>query len=204
MGCGHHQKRRQSNRRYIDVVRSWHRSGAGLPFSLSSSGGIGKGGVVNLEVKIIGDEELKRAFREVPEVIRKELGEAVMRAGYFLESKAKAEAPVNTGQLRGSITTQGAFFSGEDVTAKVGTNVKYAPFMEYGTRPHTPPISALKVWARQKFGDERIAFAVQKAISRRGTQGRKYFTNPFENVVKPKVREYIQEALVNITHFLSK
>lgn len=159
---------------------------------------------MNLEVKVIGDKELKEAFKEAPELIRREIGKAVMRAGYDLESKAKVGAPKNTGQLAGSINTQGPFFVNDDITAKVGTNIKHAPFMEYGTRPHTPPIAALKVWARQKFGNEGVAYAVQKAISRRGTVARKYFADPLENTVKPKLQGFIQEALGNVTRELSR
>lgn len=46
-----------------------------------------------------------------------------------VESKAKQNAPVDTGMLRASISTTGGGSEYE-----VGTNIEYAPFIEYGTR----------------------------------------------------------------------
>lgn len=55
--------------------------------------------------------------------------EAAMEAiGMQAERNVKLEAPVDTGRLRNSITHTA---SGD--TAYVGTNVEYAPYVEYGT-----------------------------------------------------------------------
>ena len=57
-------------------------------------------------------------------------------------SQAKALAPSDLRELTGSLNKK--------VTkdnAVVGTNVEYAPFVEFGTRPHAAPISALQGWA---------------------------------------------------------
>lgn len=50
-------------------------------------------------------------------------------AGFIVEGQAKELAPVDSGNLRASITSR---VSGEQ--AIVGTNVDYAPHVEYGTR----------------------------------------------------------------------
>jgi hypothetical protein len=53
----------------------------------------------------------------------------------------------------------------------------YAAPVETGTRPHFPPPSALVPWVKQRFspGDEKealsIAFAIARAIAKRGTKG---------------------------------
>ena len=46
-----------------------------------------------------------------------------------IERDAKLNAPVDTGMLRASITSTG---SGSEY--EIGTNLEYAPFVEYGTR----------------------------------------------------------------------
>lgn len=46
-----------------------------------------------------------------------------------IERDAKISAPVDTGMLRGSITTTGGGSEYE-----IGTNVDYAPFVEFGTK----------------------------------------------------------------------
>lgn len=48
---------------------------------------------------------------------------------------AKANAPVDTGRLRSSIKST-VNVQGPLIRGAIGSNVKYAPYMEYGTRPH--------------------------------------------------------------------
>ena len=50
------------------------------------------------------------------------------RAAILVENEAKKKAPVGTGELRRSIT-----HSIDDLTASVGTNLEYAPYVEFGT-----------------------------------------------------------------------
>ena len=60
---------------------------------------------------------------------------AVMRAleaiGLQAEGYAKLKAPVDTGRLRNSITHS---LAPEEEAVYIGTNVEYAPYVEYGTR----------------------------------------------------------------------
>ena len=66
------------------------------------------------------------------DLVKDAKNEAVARAmeacGLLAEGHAKMECPVDTGNLRNSISHD----SDED-TAIVGTNVEYAPYVEYGT-----------------------------------------------------------------------
>ncbi len=99
------------------------------------------------------------------------------RAAMYVEGKAKEKAPVDTGRLRSSITHE---VDGETVPqwAKVGTNLSYAPYMEYGTGlltdgeggggRHWPPGDALNQWAaRHGFGENAGGF-VASIIGKRG------------------------------------
>ena len=60
---------------------------------------------------------------------------AVMRAleaiGLQAEGYAKLKAPVDTGRLRNSITHS---LAPEEEAVYIGTNVEYAPYVEFGTR----------------------------------------------------------------------
>ncbi len=62
----------------------------------------------------------------------------------------------------------------------------YAAPVEFGARPHFPPIAALLPWVKQKLGvrDEEearsVAFLIARAISRRGTEGQFMFTRALE------------------------
>ena len=53
---------------------------------------------------------------------------ALTRIGLQAETYAKRECPVDTGNLRDSITN-----AVDDKSAYVGTNVEYAPYVELGT-----------------------------------------------------------------------
>lgn len=95
---------------------------------------------------------------------------ALEAGGICLERPIKEQTPVDTGRLRNSVETQLGTYG--ELTATVGTNVTYAPYVELGTRPHWPPLEALTVWARRHG---TTPFLVARAIARRGTRGRHMF-----------------------------
>jgi HK97 gp10 family phage protein len=61
------------------------------------------------------------------------LPEFLQAAGLIVEGQAKELCPVDSGRLRNSINSEV-----KDDSAFVGTNVHYAPHVEYGTRRPTP------------------------------------------------------------------
>lgn len=90
-----------------------------------------------------------RIARHLPEV----MGEIVRKTAFEIEATAKRRAPVDTGNLKASIKT-----TANDRTrrrATVWTNVKYAPFVEYGTRymAAQPYLIPAAEQARPKFLD---------------------------------------------------
>ena len=60
--------------------------------------------------------------------IKEPLSKSISKITRWLDGMVEQSTPVDTGRLRASITSQ---VSGE--TGKVGTNVEYASFVEYGT-----------------------------------------------------------------------
>lgn len=76
-----------------------------------------------------------------------------------IERDAKLVCPVDTGNLRSSITTS-VESDGSNVTATVGTNVEYAPFVEYGTKKMSakpfliPAFESNKEWILQTLLDD--------------------------------------------------
>ena len=58
------------------------------------------------------------------------IDEAMKTIGIQAENYARANAPVDTGRLRNSITSQ--VLKGENAVL-IGTNVEYAPYQELGT-----------------------------------------------------------------------
>ncbi len=133
-----------------------------------------------IAVKIEGLERVERKFREAPGVVNSEIRNGMERSVKKVTTDVQAGTPVDVGRLRSQITNvvQG---SGAETRGIVGTNVKYAPYMEFGTRPHWPPIKALEVWARRHG---TTAFVVARAIARRGTAAREMFRKGLEENVE--------------------
>ena len=70
-------------------------------------------------------EDVKRAVAEA-------LKKGLEMVGLQGEKHAKALCPVDTGNLRNSIT-----HTTDEDSAYIGTNVEYAPYVEYGDYRHT-------------------------------------------------------------------
>lgn len=83
-----------------------------------------------MEIKISLDvEKILREFNKT-ETVEKDVSKLIKNTLHNIERDAKKSCPVDTGRLRGSITTNIiSTYSGE-----VGTNVEYAGWVEYGTR----------------------------------------------------------------------
>ena len=69
-------------------------------------------------------EKLDSLEKELPILLEKALDKACL----IVENSAKQNCPVDSGQLRQSITHEV-----DGLTGEVGTNVEYAPYIEIGT-----------------------------------------------------------------------
>lgn len=83
-----------------------------------------------------------------------------------VEEKAKRKTPVDRDRLRSRWKSR-IEGMGTGIRGIVGNNVFYAPYVEFGTRPHWPPPGALAVWARRHKIPE---FLVARAIAARGNK----------------------------------
>lgn len=69
----------------------------------------------------------------------------------------------------------------------------YAAAIEYGSKPHWPPISALEGWA-ERHGIP--AYLVARKIAREGTEARPYWQPAYEdldNYVQGELQDFAQE-----------
>ena len=143
------------------------------------------GPMIEFEIDV---SELLRLAAAVPvleRAIEEEGALAMEESGMLLTGMVAARTPVNYGLLRSSISwpagfeTQGSILDtlrgivgASDKPGTGGTSTAtYVWYVEEGTGPHWPPAGPLKLWAIRKFGDERVGYAVQRAIAMRGTRG---------------------------------
>lgn len=76
--------------------------------------------------KILGLDKLSKQLSKIREGAYVEKG--LTKTALRIDRDAKMNCPVDTGNLRGSIT-----FDVNGDCAEIGTNVEYAPYVEYGT-----------------------------------------------------------------------
>jgi phage gpG-like protein len=110
---------------------------------------------------LLGDRELIARLAAAPNGLQRGLARAVTRLGFQLERRVKQKLSgevlnVRTGLLRASINTRVKETSSE-ITASVGTNIKYGKFHEYGVphpweiRPKSARALAFEVGGAQVF-----------------------------------------------------
>lgn len=124
---------------------------------------------------ISGGKKLIKTLR--PELIGGPLRDWFLKVTFKIEGEAKKRAPVFQGRLRSSISTD-VDKAVVPLWGSVGTNVVYAPMMEFGTgllhdgpgganAPHWPPSQALDSWA-SAHGIPGGGFVVARSIGLRG------------------------------------
>jgi hypothetical protein len=118
--------------------------------------------------------------------------------GLIVDSIADTEPnpPEDTGELKRSIkvnkTRNGA---------SVSVDAPHAPFMEFGTRPHFPPIGPLAEWVYRKgIADseeeaEQIALAIARKIAKEGIKPRQFMARAISELKRKNIikKEIIRE-----------
>ncbi len=83
---------------------------------------------------------------------------------------------IATGKMQAGVEVT---YSKAGLVYAVGTKAAYGPFVELGTRPHFPPLDAIREWCRVRGIDEKAAFPIARAISRRGLPERPWLRPAF-------------------------
>jgi hypothetical protein len=159
--------------------------------------------------------ELAAIFRIRGEQIEEATIRGLQSAAYRLEgmipeaiAAVSPYAPEDTRELARSHYTDLI-----DTGARVGVDAPHAPFMEWGTRPHRPPMQPLADWAYRQglvdveldisqllsiepgewFDDERKAFGIVSAIvgkiAKRGISPRHFMRSAVERLLREGILE---------------
>ena len=81
-----------------------------------------------MKIELKGIKQFKRELNKVKSDITREIERTTSASLLRIQSDAKRKAPVDTGRLRAAIHHRQSGTDGE-----VSTNVKYAPYIEFGT-----------------------------------------------------------------------
>ena len=110
------------------------------------------------------------------------------KATLIVQRAAVKGAPVDRGILRASITPEVAVRANV-VEGIVGSNVKYAPYQELGTRPFWPPWTPIYQWALRKTRGSRraagaLAASVRASVAVRGIKAKRFLQSAVEDNVQ--------------------
>ena len=147
---------------------------------------------------IEGIEELVKKL-ESKALLGQALRDIFNKATLTLQRNVQTRTKIDTGRLRGSITTE-VDNAPLPKWGKVGTNTTYAPYVEWDTRPHWPPIAAITPWAHRHGISP---FVVALAISKHGTKGVHMFEQGLE-ASKPDIDRIVDEAATTIEEKFSE
>jgi HK97 gp10 family phage protein len=171
---------------------------------------------------ITGIDKLIEKFHKLDAKIKSDLKDEVNASALKIQSNAKKLAPVNLGSLRNSIYLKETSDNKKFVYT-VGTNVKYAPYIEFGTggKVTIPPgysdfasqfknkeggkfkemVLALTEWVLKKGiasgkQSRSVAYAIAISILRKGIRPQPFLIPAYE-AEKPKLKNKIKEILTN-------
>ena len=147
-------------------------------------------------VEIKGLVETQKKLEQVAADLHGEpVLKAVREGALMLQRTAKEEVAVDSGRLRGSITSR---VTGEakSVTGIVGTNVKYAADQEFGRGPHTPDMGSLEIWARRH--DVSLK-GIAAHIEEFGTRAQPYM-RPAADENQDAIQKKIEDAVKGIVN----
>lgn len=107
-------------------------------------------------------------------MLRRKFPEALERANQETANEIFAEArriiqandSYASGELYDSIEIT---VSARGMAIYVASTSHYAPYVEFGTRPHFPPVDAIRRWCRLKGIPETAAYPICLKIAERGT-----------------------------------
>ena len=89
---------------------------------------------MSIGVKLTGVDRANKRLKALSKNVQKlYVADGVNKAAGVVLSGAKANCPVDTGLLRESIHITPAEARNSEISAKVGTSVEYAPYVEFGT-----------------------------------------------------------------------
>lgn len=88
-----------------------------------------------IQMRFEGVPQMRAAIAKLSPGAERAARKVVKRSALNVQNAAKRATPVDTGRLRNSITHE---IDNDGMDATIGTNVEYAPHVEFGTRHNRP------------------------------------------------------------------
>lgn len=135
----------------------------------------------DFSTRIVGSRELQANVAKLKRLAPEFTRNAVNAAAIAIQARAKLNITdnqtVDTGRLRASVKIE--TYSG-GLARRVGSDLKYAPSIEFGSRPHFPPLDPIRAWCKRHGLPESAAYPIALGISKRGTPAQPFLYPAFE------------------------
>ena len=147
---------------------------------------------MKVSMEMVGMDKLMEELESFSLRKAKEVSQEVNAAALEVQDEAKRNltdwGAINTGHLRNSIIAE---MTADRMGAEVGADkatAPYAPYVEFGTKPHWPPSDAIRRWVLDHKMPETAVFPISLKIARHGTRARPFLYPAFNKVAK----EFVQ------------
>ena len=140
-----------------------------------------------ISFKIEGLDALIKRLGKLSPKIAKEVAMEVNASALSIQSKAKRDVKVDNGTLRNSIQLKEVNV-GTKIVYTVGSALKYAPYVEFGTGGEVNVPAGYETFAIQFKG---------KGIRKINLRARPYLIPAFESEI-PILRKNIQKVIANV------
>jgi HK97 gp10 family phage protein len=140
-----------------------------------------------ISFKIEGLDALIKRLGKLPPKIAKEVAMEVNASALAIQSKAKRDVKVDNSTLRSSIQLK-EINQGNKIVYTVGSALKYAPYVEFGTGGEVNVPAGYETFAIQFKG---------KGIRKINLRARPYLIPAFESEI-PILRKNIKNVIANV------
>lgn len=159
--------------------------------------------------------KLAKNLEKWSEQAQKKIETAHKRIGKRWQAEAVKRVPVDTGTLKQRILTN-TYREGNKFITECGSNVPYAPFVEFGTRhiaggrvlaagagPDVTDAQAITVWPAKNrdivdehsgIANQRVVKAIEARLSRSGSQEQMPWLRPAFNSIRDWVIQELTKA----------
>ena len=153
-------------------------------------------------VKSVNISDFSKELKNLTPELKKEAIDATYSGVLKSQERLNKETPVDTGFLLASWRTEKNPLEPEP-SVIIGNDAPYAGVvLEYGAKPHTPPLKPLLEWASRKLKKpihhprvRKLAFGVRRKVQRRGVPAKFTLSNAIDDYIIPNIIEEIEKSI---------
>lgn len=147
-----------------------------------------------ISIKVENLDVIQRGFARGAVEMAPLIKDGLIEAGTEIVKTERGEAPHDTGNLQRQIG-----FEFQPFKISVTPNANYSAPVHEGSRPHMPPVEALKSWAKKRGINP---WALARSMEKKGTKANPFVTRTAEKI-EDKINKIFQKIAEKAIEILS-